>query len=76
MVPLWVAVHLWGSIIRETALFLVPLIMVLIPLTLLGMQRQEREPRDHVEPPQSRNGTQPEPGLRTPATLVGARPSR
>jgi hypothetical protein len=35
MVPAWFAVHLWGSILIETTLFMVPFIMVFIPAALL-----------------------------------------
>jgi hypothetical protein len=42
MVPAWFAIHLWGSILIETTLFMVPFIMVFIPAVLLVITSEGR----------------------------------
>ncbi len=44
IVPAWFAVHLWGSILIETTLFMVPFIIVFIPAVLLVITNDRRQP--------------------------------
>jgi hypothetical protein len=38
ILPLWIVIHAYYSVMAETRLFLVPLTVVLIPLALCGLE--------------------------------------
>ena len=44
VVPAWVAIHLFSSVLAESRLLLVPLALVFIPGVLLGTERRPAEP--------------------------------
>jgi len=50
IVPIWVGIHLFTSIIAETRLFLVPYALVLIPAALSGFRTVDAEGRDTAPP--------------------------
>lgn len=43
MIPLWILVHFGITIVAETRLFLVPIVLVLIPAALMGLEFPRRE---------------------------------
>jgi hypothetical protein len=54
MIPVWCVVHLLGGALIETALFLVPFIMVVVPAALFavrGEALEEGAPSLQADPP-------------------------
>jgi hypothetical protein len=53
VVPLWFAIHIWAARLGEGIMYLTPLVLILIPLVLQGLQRRtERvlvQPRSNLE---------------------------